>query len=425
MTAPVAQSAGVAPAPAGRVPTAARLRLAYLTNQYPAVSHTFIRREILELERRGYSILRLSIRPGADGFVDPADRAEHERTFHCMTQPKAKLMAAALGSALAHPIRTARAFSEAMAMARRSERGLVTHCAYLAEAAFLVPILRRERIQHLHVHFGTNPAAVARLIRMLGGPPFSLTVHGPNEFDGPRGLSLPESLRDAKCVVAISEFCASQLRRWLPPDQWSKIHIVHCTVGDEFLTSQGRIAPSSRSILCIGRMVQDKGHLILLEALAQAVQRGADARLVFAGDGKIRSVIERRASELGIADRLEITGWISEQEIRRRLLECRAFALTSFAEGLPVVIMEALALGRPVLSTYIAGIPELVRPGENGWLVPAGDVDAAAEAIIEIMRTPAERLDEMGDAGRRRVREHHRTATEVDRLEALFNGGGI
>jgi glycosyltransferase involved in cell wall biosynthesis len=147
---------------------------------------------------------------------------------------------------------------------------------------------------------------------------------------------------------------------------------------------------------------------------------GGGARLVFVGDGPLRGAIERRAAALGLSERLEITGWLNESEVRRRLQECRAFALTSSAEGLPVVIMEALALGRPVLSTYIAGIPELVRPGENGWLVPAGNVDAPAQAIGEIMSAPVSRLDEMGRAGQELVRERHHTATEVSRLEALF-----
>ncbi|MEX2217575.1 MAG: glycosyltransferase [Phycisphaerales bacterium] len=396
------------------------LRLAYLTNQYPAVSHTFIRREILELERRGHSVLRLAIRPGADGFVDPVDRAEHEKTLHCLSQPLPRLAAAQVSAVVGRPVKSARALLEAVAMARRSDKGLGKHLAYFAEAAHLLGVLRRENIQHLHVHFGTNPAAVARLIRMLGGPPFSMMVHGPLEFDAPRGLSLPQAAGEAEFVACISDYCSAQVRRWLPVGQWEKVHIVRCTVGDGFLAAARPVSPASKSILCIGRMVQDKGHLVLLEALARAEGAGREARLVFAGDGELRPAIERRIGELGLGGRVEITGWIGEEEIQRRVLESRALALTSFAEGLPVVIMEALALARPVLSTYIAGIPELVRPGENGWLVPAGSVEAAAAAIAEIMSTPVSRLDAMGQAGRALVAERHHTGTEVERLEALF-----
>jgi colanic acid/amylovoran biosynthesis glycosyltransferase len=403
-----------------RTATARRLRLAYLTNQYPAVSHTFIRREIVELERRGHSVLRLSIRPGADGFVDPADSAEQGKTHHCLAQPKANLIGAAIKACVTRPVQFARAVSATLGMARRSDKGLVRHLAYLVEASYLAGVLRREHVEHLHVHFGTNPAAVARLIRMLGGPTFSLMVHGPLEFDSPRGLSLPEACAEATFVATISSYCSSQVRRWIPATQWGKVHIVRCTVGPEFFEAARPVDPSSRAVLCIGRMVQDKGHLVLLEALARAADDGCDLRLVLAGDGELRPMLEKKIDELGLRKRVEITGWIPEAEIRRRLLESRALVLTSFAEGLPVVIMEALALTRPVLSTYIAGIPELVRPGENGWLVPPGDVDAAAEALKEIGRATPGRLDEMGRAGQARVRERHSTAVEVDRLEELL-----
>jgi glycosyltransferase involved in cell wall biosynthesis len=297
---------------------------------------------------------------------------------------------------------------------------LARHVAYFVEAVFLAEVLRRERVEHLHVHFGTNPAAVARMIRMLGGPTFSITIHGPLEFDAPCGLSLPESCAEASFVAAISSYCASQVRRWIPPEKWDKVRVVRCTVGPEFFGAARPANPASRTVLCIGRMVQDKGHMVLLEALARASEEGCELRLVLAGDGALRGRIERRIDELGLRDRVEITGWIPEAEIRRRLLESRALVLTSFAEGLPVVIMEAMALGRPVLSTLIAGIPELVRPGENGWLVPAGDVEAAAVALKEIAAASAARLDEMGAAGQALVRERHSTATEVDRLERLL-----
>jgi glycosyltransferase involved in cell wall biosynthesis len=384
------------------------------------VSHTFIRREIVELERRGHSVLRLSIRTGSDGFVDQADKEEHARTLHCLSQPKSRLCAAVLEAFVTRPMSACRALGTALAMARRSDRGLVRHLAYFVEAAYIAPVLRRERIEHLHVHFGTNPAAVARLVRLLGGPQFSITIHGPLEFDAPRGLSLPEACAEATHIAAISTYCEAQVRRWIPIAQWDKVRVVRCTVGPEYFDAARPIDPKSQVVLCIGRMVQDKGHLVLLEAMARAVGDGIDARLVLAGDGELRPLIERQIDQLGLRSRVEITGWIPETEIRRRLLESRALALTSFAEGLPVVIMEALALGRPVLSTYIAGIPELVRPGENGWLVPAGDVEAAAAALKEIFRAPVSVLNEMGLAGQSLVRDRHTTSTEIDRLERMF-----
>jgi glycosyltransferase involved in cell wall biosynthesis len=159
-----------------------------------------------------------------------------------------------------------------------------------------------------------------------------------------------------------------------------------------------------------------KGQILLVQAFADAIDRGVDAVLVLAGDGEMREEIERVAAERRLGDRLRITGWISGAQVRKELTDARAMVLPSFAEGLPMVIMEAFAVGRPVLTTYIAGIPELVVHGENGWLMPAGDKAAITDAIVEIMNTPTDKLERMAAAGREAVRKHHYTPTETARL---------
>jgi glycosyltransferase involved in cell wall biosynthesis len=305
-------------------------------------------------------------------------------------------------------------------MGRRSDRGLLRHLAYFVEACFLLGVVRRQGVEHMHVHFGTNPTAVARLIRCLGGPRYSFTVHGPDEFDAPRQLDLAGKVADAAFVVAISDYGAAQLRRWVPLDHWPKIQVVHCTVGEDFFREARPIDPASETLVCVGRLCPQKGHLVLIDALARLVSDGVDARLVLAGDGELRQIIEQRIRELDLLDRVEITGWIDEAEVRRRILAARALVLPSFAEGLPMVLMEALALGRPVISTYVAGIPELVRPGENGWLVPAGNVVQLAAALRSVLTTPADVLDAMAQAGRACVQERHSTVAEGARLERLF-----
>lgn len=399
--------------------TTARPRMAYLTTQYPSVSHTFIRREIAGLEALGYDILRLSIRPSA-AVVDPADKVEAARTYCCLAQPKGTLLAAAALALIGRPVAAMRALCLTLAMHRRSERGLLRHLAYLVEAAVLLRILQRERIDHVHVHFGTNAAAVARLIRRLGGPGYSMTVHGPDEFDAAIGLSLGDKILDAAFAAGVSQFGAAQLRRWVPYETWDKIHVVHCTVGEQWLAPVPPIDPDSRTLVCVGRLSAQKGQMLLVDAFARLRKRGIDARLVLVGDGELRAAVETRIAHHGLGDRILITGWQEEAQVREHLLAARAFVLPSFAEGLPVVIMEALALERPVISTYIAGIPELVRHGENGWLVPAGDVDALAAAMNEALDAPLDTLRAMGRAGRDLVAAQHRTETEARKLDALF-----
>lgn len=397
-----------------------QIALAYLTTEYPKTSHTFIRREILELERCGQPVIRLAIRESDCPAVDPADIAEHERTTHLLSEGWFKLLSSTFVAAVSRPAAFIGAIAMTMGMARRSDRGWIRHVAYLIEACRLLQISRRSRIRHVHVHFGTNAAAVARLARCLGGPTYSLTIHGPDEFDGPQSLSLPAKFADALFIVAISDYCAAQIRRWMPYEQWHKIHIVHCTVDESFLDKAQPLDPESRTFVCVGRLTAQKGQFILLDALAQIVSEGIDARLVLAGDGELRPQIEQRIAELRLQDRVEITGWIAESEVRRRLLESRALVLPSFAEGLPVVIMEAFALGRAVVSTTIAGIPELVVPKENGWLVPAGNVAELAVAMRAVIDAPPEQLDEMGRCGQKRVRQSHLASTEAIKLLALL-----
>ncbi|HNR30026.1 MAG TPA: glycosyltransferase, partial [Candidatus Hydrogenedentes bacterium] len=281
-------------------------------------------------------------------------------------------------------------------------------------------VLIRENVSHVHVHFGTNAAAVARLICRLGGPGYSMTVHGPDEFDAAIGLSLGDKIRDAAFVVGVSQFGAAQLRRWIPCDMWDKVHVVHCTVDESWLAPAPPVDAASRTLVCVGRLSAQKGQALLIEAFARMAADGVDARLVLVGDGELRGAIEARIARYGLADRVVITGWQSEVQVRAHVLEARAFVLSSFAEGLPVVIMEALALGRPVISTYIAGIPELVRPGENGWLVPAGDVAALAAVMREALEAPVETLRAMGRAGRDRVAIEHCAETEARKLDMLF-----
>jgi len=180
--------------------------------------------------------------------------------------------------------------------------------------------------------------------------------------------------------------------------------------------------PDVPRVCCVGRLNEQKGHTLLIEAVAKLVREGVDVQLVLVGDGELRGAIEKRIAELGMQANVTITGWASGDVVRREILASRAMVLPSFAEGLPVVIMEALALGRPVISTYVAGIPELIEPGVCGWLAPAGSVDATAEAIRECLATDVKTLTRMGAEGRRRVLAMHDVRESARRLKALLEG---
>ncbi len=399
------------------------MRLAYLINQYPAVSHSFIRREILALERQGHEVLRIAIRGWRDQQLGEEDQLEQKRTRYVLQGGALALTAALLQILATRPARLAAAAALVWKTRRPAERPLAVQVIYLLEACRVLLWLRAEKIEHLHAHFGTNSAQVAMLVGELGGPTWSFTVHGPEEFDKPAMIALPEKIARADFVVAISSFGRSQLYRQVPHEEWSKIEIVHCGLEPSFHQNMpaGKGDPHGRRLICVGRLCGQKGQLLLLDAARQLVERGVKFELVLAGDGEMRPEIERLIARYKLETIVRITGWISSDQVRHEIFASRALVLPSFAEGLPVVLMEAMALRRPVISTFVAGIPELVVPGQHGWLVAAGDTAALASAMQQCLAASPEVIDEMGAKARARVLERHDIDREAPKLIGLFS----
>jgi colanic acid/amylovoran biosynthesis glycosyltransferase len=400
------------------------MRIAYLINQYPKVSHSFIRREILAMERQGFEIIRISIRGWDNELVDNADLSERQKTKYVLQSGWFALARATLVGVLTRPLRFARALAVAVRMSWQAERALPYHLIYLAEACLILRWLQASGTKHIHAHFGTNSAEVAMLIKLLGGPPWSFTVHGPEEFDKPQFIGLPEKIRQADFVVAVSSFGRSQLLRLVEHKRWDKIHVIRCGLDPEFYAGPSGY-PDTRNLICVGRLCEQKGQLLLLDAARRLTQDKVDFTLTFAGDGELRGELEDLVRDFNLNTKVQITGWISNEEVRRHLLTARCMVLPSFAEGLPVAIMEAMALRRPVISTYVAGIPELVRDGHNGWLVAAGNVESLVEALHACLETPLEKLQEMSDAGFARVVRQHDLAAETAKLASLINNGFV
>lgn len=396
------------------------MKIAYLINQYPKVSHSFIRREILALERQGFEVERFALRGWADQLVDAEDLREREKTRYLLRDGAPALAKAMLAELVRAPGRFFGAAKLAMRMARRADRPLPLHLIYLAEACRMVGWMRASGVRHLHAHFGTNPAEVAMLARALGGPAYSFTVHGPEEFDKPEFLHIKEKIARSAFVVAISSFGRSQLFRWIPYTDWPKVEIVHCGLEPAFHAGAAVPPPAAPRLVCVGRLCEQKGQLLLVRAVAQLVARGVAVELVLAGDGEMRSEIDTLIARHQLQDVVRITGWISSDQVRAEILASRALALPSFAEGLPVVVMESMALRRPALTTYVAGIPELVHDGENGWLIPAGDVEAVAAGLERVLATPLDQIAAMGERAHQRAVERHSIDTEAAKLAFLI-----
>jgi glycosyltransferase involved in cell wall biosynthesis len=395
-------------------------RIAYLVNQYPKVSHSFIRREILALEKRGFEVERIALRGWSDALADPADREERRRTRYVLQAGLFALLGEVIATLLRSPARFCAALGLALRMACRAERPLPYHLAYLAEACRVVTWLRESGALHLHAHFGTNSAEVAMLAHALGGPTYSFTVHGPEEFDAPLSLGLAEKVRRSAFVVAISAYGRSQLYRWVERVHWPKISVVHCGLEASFHEVAPAPLPDAPRVVCVGRLCEQKGQRLLVEAAARLAAKGVALEVVLAGDGELRAELEALVRTRDLEKCVRITGWLSSRQVGEEILAARALVLPSLAEGLPVVLMEAMALRRPVLTTYVAGIPELVKSGENGWLVPSSDVEALTAALEELLARPAAELRAMGEAARRRALERHSIDTEAAKLAALF-----
>jgi colanic acid/amylovoran biosynthesis glycosyltransferase len=395
-------------------------RITYFINQYPKVSHSFIRREILALERLGFDVQRIALRGWNDAVADPEDVAEKALTRYVLQGGVMSLVLPVLNAMVATPVRFINAVGLAVSMSRHADRPLPYHLIYLAEACRILPWLRSHQSRHVHAHFGTNSTEVVMLANALGGPGYSFTVHGPEEFDKPQFIHLGEKIRRSKFVVAISSYGRSQLYRWVEYAQWFKVQVVHCGLEAAFHSVAPTSSPDVPRLVCVGRLCEQKGQLLLVQALATLLQRGVACELVLAGDGEMREELEALIAANNLGKYVRITGWISSGQVRDELLAARALVLPSFAEGLPVVVMEAMALQRPVLTTAIAGIPELVRDGESGWLFTAGSAEELTNAMERCLAAPSEIMSAMGAQARMRVLQRHSVDVEAGKLAQHF-----
>ncbi|HSI24414.1 MAG TPA: glycosyltransferase family 4 protein [Methylotenera sp.] len=396
------------------------MRIAYFINQYPKVSHSFIRREILALERLGMTVQRIALRGLNDTLIDPDDLSEREQTQYVLDGGKVRVLLSVVKTLFSNPAAFLLTLKLAIKMGWHADRALPYHLIYFAEACQIFCWMKSFGAQHVHAHFGSNSAEVVMLAHALGGPPYSFTVHGPEEFDKPKALKLAEKIQQAAFVVAISSYGRSQLYRWIDYAYWHKVKIIHCGLEQSFYSDASSDSPMKAGLVCVGRLCEQKGQLLLLEACRNLKEKGIAFELVLAGDGEMRAEVERMIAVYGISNQVRITGWISSQQVRDEILASSAMVLPSFAEGLPVVIMEAMALKRPVITTYVAGIPELVIDGENGWLVPAGSASDLTNALVEMLSASRQHLAEMGDAAYARVRQRHDIDTEASKLASLF-----
>lgn len=418
------------------------MRIAYFCSAYPAVSHTFILREVEALRKLGARIATFAIRPTPeDQLLAPADR-EAAATTVTILPFRWRQLAAHLRLALRAPRVYLETMRRALELAPPGLRGRLWQLFYFLEAVVLWRECERRDIHHVHVHLANAAADVALLAAEIGRATdpgsewgWSFTMHGPTEFYDVRHFRLPEKIASARFVVCISDFARSQLMGFCEPETWERLHVVHVGIPIERFTpastpvangngnGNGSAAASGNghhpTILYIGRLVPEKGQAVLLEAVAKLAERGTEVNVALAGEGSLRPELEAKVGRLGIAERVRFLGAVGQDELHRLYEEAAIFCLPSFAEGVPVVLMEAMAMGLPVVTTRIAGIPELIEDGRSGVLLAPGRADSLADSLATLV-ADGELRRRLGEGGREAVERSFDCEATAAELHEIF-----
>ena len=401
-----------------RVATSCGVRVAYMTGQYPRATDTFIQREVTALRGRGVFVQTFSIRkPQAKENVGPEQQAEGARTHYVLPAKFAAILKVHARLLMGKPGRYLATLKTALTVRPAGLKALVWQAAYFIEAGIVADRVAALNLSHLHNHFSNSSCSVAMLAAQLGGFTFSFTMHGPAEFYEPKYWRIDEKIRRALFVACISNFCRSQAMVFAPQDCWEKLHIVHCGVDPADFRSSGadRSPGDGSQLLFVGRLAGVKGLPILLDAVARLRLDHPAIKLTVAGDGPDREKLKDQARRSGIEANVVFLGYQSQQQVRELLTRTDVFVMASFAEGVPVVLMEAMAAEVPVVATQIAGVPELVENGVSGFLVPPGDPVALAQKVEQLLLDKQLRAN-FGRAGCDKVTREFNLLTEAEKL---------
>ncbi len=378
-----------------------RARLAYLVSQVPAVHHRYILEEIRGLRKWGFEIAIVSVHSPdrTRECMDPDERTAAAETFYVKQAGLLRALGAHARTLLGMPLRYAAGILACLRFSRLCPADLLRHFFYLTEALIAGQWMRARALTYLHAHYTST---VAWFIHEVFRIRASHTLHGPAEFENAAAFHLREKIRDAVFVAAISHYGRSQILKYTAPEQWNKVAV--CPLGIDVRKFSGELRRRSGPfhVITVGRLSPEKGHLILFAALERLVRSGRDVRLTILGDGPSREILERAVREQSLAGAVIFRGWVNNDAAAGAYREADAFVLPSFAEGLPVALMEAMAAGLPCIATRIAGIPELIEDGESGLLVSPADIDGLAEALVRL-HDNEELCARLGRAGRQRA----------------------
>jgi len=402
------------------------MRIAYLTGTYPRATDTFIQREVAGLRSHGMDVHTFAVRcPEDKQIVGPEQASEREKTFYILSENGSPsnllgLVKVHVSLLAGSPRRYLSAISLALKTRQPDVKGLLYQLFYFAEAGVLADQVKQKEIAHLHNHFGNTSCSVAMLAAALGDFTYSFTLHGPAIFFEPHRWRIDEKMKRASFVSCISNYCRSQAMVFAPYEIWDRLHIIHCGVNPSQFQSVKHSGAGNR-LLFVGRLAAVKGLPVLLESLTEIKKTMPEVVLTVVGDGADRVMLETQAADLGLSNNVEFVGYQSQAAVRDYLQQTDVFVLPSFAEGVPVVLMEAMMSGVPVVATQIAGVSELVEDGVSGFLVPPSDGDALGDRIQTLL-ADGELRQKLGAQGVMKVREQFDINQESKKLAAIMTG---
>lgn len=397
-------------------------KIAYLISCYPAISHTFIFRELAYLRKNGIDVLVTSINPSniEDRKQTEAEKAEVLRTFYVKKQGFFAIMKSVFSTLLTSPFAFLKGVIFFIRLAGLDIKKLLYYQFYFLEALVIGVWMKNHAVSHLHVHFANPASTVALITSKIFGITFSITVHGPDEFYDVSEHRLKEKIEGAGFLCCIGHYAKSQLMKISNHDQWNKLEVAPLGVDPEHFSPRiFRANPSPFTIVCVGRLVPAKGQSILIEAIEKLVKQEVNVHLHFVGDGPDRRTLENETAKKNLQAYIDFKGALNQAEILDIYKRSDLFVLPSFAEGIPVSLMEAMSMEIPCISTYVNGIPELIRNQIDGILVIPADSQELATAILSLVNNPILR-EQMGKAGRQRILEKYSLQPNFRLLKDIF-----
>ena len=396
------------------------LRITYVVSQYPAISHTFILGEINGLEQGNIEVFPTSVNAPDRPYekLTPLEQAASDKTVFIKSTLKRKLIPLAVKTFFKNPARFAKAKYLALKFGFHTPSLFVKNIAYFLEGLVVAEVAQKNHCDQIHAHFTSQGCSVAMFASILSGIPFSVTVHGPDEFYNVNELQLVEKFKRARFIVAISDFAKSQIMKFSEISDWDKIVVNNLGVNSSIFTpiEKNNATPS---LLCVGRLVAAKGQGVLLQAAKQLADRGVAFQLKLVGDGPDRATLEHYVAENNLAAFVHFLGKVNHDKVVELQQASDVFVIPSFAEGVPIVLMEAMASGTPCVTTHITGIPELITHNHDGLLVPAGSVDKLAGALERILSDKSLR-ESLAQHAVTTIRDQWELSKSNDRLAAIF-----